>query len=112
MRKPTIWFLIRSDTNQLYKYSRWLEAGNFEFKKQKNCSIPVAKTKVLISWVFVFAYAKCWFSLDMAQMFLILGGRLLQCDKVSRGATLTNTAQPPQINGKYIISSPEPKAHR
>ena len=44
----------------------------------RDCTIRVAKTKALISFavtaklicVFVFAYAKCWFSHDAAQMFI------------------------------------------
>ena len=48
----------------------WLEAGNFGFRRKRNCSIGVAKTKALISFActaklicaFVFAYADCWFS--------------------------------------------------
>ena len=62
---------------ELYKHRRWLEDGNFGFKKKRNCTIRVAKTKALISFtvtkisftvttnlicVFVFAYANCWFS--------------------------------------------------
>ena len=53
----------------LYSHRRWLEAGNFRFKK-KNCTICASKTKALISCAvtaqlicgFVFAYADCWFS--------------------------------------------------
>ena len=60
------------------KHSRWLEAGNFGFRKQINCTIRVAKTKVLISFAvtaklicaFVFAYGKCWFSHDVAKFSL------------------------------------------
>ena len=60
----------------LHKHKRWLEAGNFAFRKWKNCTILVAKTKALISFavtaklicVFVFAYATCWFSHDVTQM--------------------------------------------
>ena len=33
---------------ELYKHRRLLEAGNFRFRKKRNCSIFVAKTKVLI----------------------------------------------------------------
>ena len=55
---------------ELYKQRRWLEAWNFGFKKKRDCTIRVAKTKALISCavtaqlicVFVFAYANCWFS--------------------------------------------------
>ena len=35
----------------------------------------VAKTKALIC-VFVFAYAKCWFSHDAAHLFLIYQGHM------------------------------------
>ena len=55
---------------ELYSHRRRLEAGNFEFRKERNCTIRVAKTKTLISFAvtaklicgFVFAYADCWFS--------------------------------------------------
>ena len=51
-----------------------LEAGNFGFRKKRNYTIHVAKTKALISFavtaklicVFVLAYADCWFSHDPA----------------------------------------------
>ena len=70
MRKPTMWFPKMSDTNwavQAHKMARgW----------KRNCTIRVAKTKVLISFAvtaklicaFVFAYAKCWFSHDVAHL--------------------------------------------
>ena len=56
-------------------------AGNFGSRKLGNYTIHVAKTKVLISFAvtvkpicaFVFAYAKCWFSHDMARMYFIVG---------------------------------------
>ena len=49
----------------LYNYRRWLEAGNFGFRKKRSLTISVAKTKALISFAvtaklicaFVFAYA-------------------------------------------------------
>ena len=61
---------------RLYSHRRWLEAGNFGFRKKRNCTIPVAKTKALISFAvtaklisaFVFAYADCWFSHAAAQI--------------------------------------------
>ena len=60
----------------LYSHTRWLEACNFGFRKQRDCTIHVAKTKVLISFAvaaklicaFVFAYAKSWFSHDTAHL--------------------------------------------
>ena len=55
---------------RLYSLRRWLEAWNFGFGKQRDCTIQVAKTKALISFtvtaklicVFVFKYAKIRFS--------------------------------------------------
>ena len=77
MRKPTMWYSNRSGQTQteLYKHRGGLEAENFVLRK-KNCTIPVAKTKVLISFAvtaklicaFVFAYAQCWFSHDAAHI--------------------------------------------
>ena len=61
----------------LYSHRRWLEACNFVFRKWRDCTIRVVKTKALISFavtaklicVFVFAYAKSRFSHDEAQIF-------------------------------------------
>ena len=68
--KPTMWFLNKSDTNQA------VQAGNFGFRKYRNCTIRVAKTKALISFAvtaklicaFVFADADCWFSHAVAHI--------------------------------------------
>ena len=51
---------------ELYKHKRWLQAGNFRFRKKSNCTIRVAKIKLLISFAvtvklicaFVLAFAK------------------------------------------------------
>ena len=67
----------------LCSYRRWLEDWNFGFRKKRDCSIRVAKTKALISFavtaklicVFVFAYAKSQFSHDAAH--------LIQVNKIS-----------------------------
>ena len=61
---------------KLYMHRRWLEAGNFGFRKERNCTIRIAKTKALISFAvtanlicaFGFAYEDCWFSHDAAQL--------------------------------------------
>ena len=58
------------------KHRRWLEAVNFGFRKQMNCTIRAAKTKALISCAvtaqlicaFVFAYAECLFPHDAAHI--------------------------------------------
>ena len=46
----------------LYSHRRWLEALNFGFRKRRNFTILVKKTKALISY----AKAKICFSHDMA----------------------------------------------
>ena len=59
-------------------HMRWLEAGNFGFRKNRDFTIYVAKTKALISCAvtvqlfcpFVFAYVKCRFSHDAAHIVL------------------------------------------
>ena len=72
VRKPVFGF---SDQVR-HSHRKWLEACNFGFRKKRNCTIRMAKTKELISFavtaklicVFVFAYAKSRFSHDAAQM--------------------------------------------
>ena len=62
----------------LHSHRRWLEARNFVFRKKRDFTICVAKTKALISFavtaklicVFVFAYAKNRFSHDGAHICL------------------------------------------
>ena len=61
----------RPDATQtgLHSHRSRLEARKFGFKKKRNCTICLAKTKALISFAviaklvcaFVFAYADCWF---------------------------------------------------
>ena len=78
MRKPTMWFRNGSDTNpaaQALKMARRLGILDLG-RKGIAIWIRVAKTKALISCAvtaklicsFVFAYAKCWFSHDAAQI--------------------------------------------
>ena len=61
MRKPTMWFLNRSDKNRAVQTQKMaIEAGNFGFRKKRNCTVWTVKTKALISFaVTVFAYADC-----------------------------------------------------
>ena len=76
MRKPTMCFPTRSDTNGLYKRRKWLVAGNFGLRKKRSSSICEVKTKALISFAvtaklicaFVFAQAKIRFAHDTAQL--------------------------------------------
>ena len=58
----------------LYRHERWLEAGNFGFRKKKDCTIHEEKMKMLISCsvtaqlicFFVFTY-KSRFPYDATQ---------------------------------------------
>ena len=78
MRKPTFWFPTWSDTNQAVQLQEMARGLKFRIKIVEGlyylCS---QKTKALISFavtkklicVFVFAYAKCWFSHDAAHRY-------------------------------------------
>ena len=76
MREKTNNLGFRPTQTGLYSHRRWLEAGNFGFRKMRNCTIHVAKTKALISFAvtaklicaFVFAQAFCWFSYAVAHI--------------------------------------------
>ena len=66
VRKPVFGGFRPSPTQiRLRRLRKWLEAWNFVFRKKRDYTILVAKTKALISFavtVFVFAYAKIRFS--------------------------------------------------
>ena len=77
MRKQTFWFLTLSDTNQAVQLQKMATGLKFQIKKVEELYyLYVAKTKALISFVvtaklmcvFVFAYAKRWFSHDAAHL--------------------------------------------
>ena len=80
MREKTNNFGFRPGLPQtgLYSHRSRLEARNFGFKKKKDCSVRVVKTKALISFAvtaqlirgFVLAYANCWFSHAVAHLSL------------------------------------------
>ena len=63
-----MWFTTRSDTNKAVQ-SQKMPIG-LNFKKNRDCTIRVAKTKALISFAVTaklicalgFAFADCWFS--------------------------------------------------
>ena len=74
MRKPV--FPPGPTQTGLYSRRRWLGACYFVFRKERDCTIRVAKTKALISFAvtvklicgFVFAYAKSQFSHTETQL--------------------------------------------
>ena len=49
MRKSVFWVSGSQTQTRLHSHRRWIEACNFGFEKLKDCTIFVAKTKVLIS---------------------------------------------------------------
>ena len=68
--KTTMWFLNRSDPNLPVQAQKRARSLKFRIRR------GIVETKALISFVvtvklicaFVFAYAKCWFSHEAAQM--------------------------------------------
>ena len=77
----------------LYSHRRWLEAWNFVYRKKRDCTIYVAKTKALISFAvtaklicaFVFAYAIVRFSNDTAQIYIDI-----HCTLIDKKSMLAN----------------------
>ena len=81
LRKLVFGFPTRSDTNLAVQQQK---AWNFGFRKKRDCTIRVAKTKALISFAvtaklicaFVYAYAKSRFSQDAAHGTQIIAGKI------------------------------------
>ena len=53
---------VREKTNNLgyqvrHKPGRWSEDGNFGFRKKRDCTIRIAKTKALISFAVMISFA-------------------------------------------------------
>ena len=80
-----MWFLNRSDTNRVVQAQMNARDDRLEIldleSRGINCTIRVAKTKTLISFAvtvaklicaFVFAYADCWFSHEVAHIEIFL----------------------------------------
>ena len=100
---------------ELYKDSRWLEAGNFGFRKCRNCTVHEPKTKALVSFTvsvklilaFVFAYAKCSF---LMMRLKYLSGRY---EHQQENRTSGSVDQPAKLQYLIrIIFSPETKSHK
>ena len=77
MRKPAFWFLTWSDTNQAVQLQKMARGLKFWVKKVEGLYYLCSENKALISFavtaklicVFVFAYAKRWFSYDAAHIY-------------------------------------------
>ena len=65
MRKPRIWFLKRSNTNQPAQSQKQARSSKF---KERGSTIRVAKTLIsftaIAQLICTFVYADCWFSHD------------------------------------------------
>ena len=78
MRKPTIWFMNRSDTNRAVQVQKMARYWKFWILKIKELYCPCSENKgtdqlrvtVKLICAFVFTYANCWFSDVAAHMFL------------------------------------------
>ena len=67
MRKPTFWFPTSSDTNQAVQLQKMARGLNFRIKKVEELFYLCSENKALVC-IFVFTYAKCWFSHDAAHI--------------------------------------------
>ena len=83
MRKPTFWFPTWSDTNQAVQLQKMARGLKFWIKKVKGLDCVCMENKgadqlraAKLICVFVFAYAKRWFSHDAAHLFLIYQGHI------------------------------------
>ena len=85
-----MWFPYGSDTNRAEQAQKMARGRKFWVRKYRNCAIPVAKTRALIIFTvtaklicaFVFAYAKCLFSHDVAHLYEFIIGK---CHRIKRG---------------------------
>ena len=76
MRKPTIWFLNSYDTNPVVQSQKVARGWKFWFEKVKELYYLCSENKGVISFTvttklicaFVFAYADCWFSHEVAHL--------------------------------------------
>ena len=70
MRKPTMWFSNRSDTNRAVQAQKIARCGKFWIYEEDDLYYPFSENKGADQLrgycVFVFAYANCWFSHNAA----------------------------------------------
>ena len=70
MRKPTIWFPNRSDTYRAVHAQKMARGWKFWIQKVEELYYQCSENKVTAKLIcaFVFAYAKCWVSHDVAHI--------------------------------------------
>ena len=77
LENRSLWFLTRTYTNQFEQSQKM--PGSFKFNKKRDCTIRIAKTKVMISCAdtaqlicaFVFTQAKSIFLMMLLLFFLV-----------------------------------------
>ena len=77
MRKPTMCFPNRSDTNRAVQAQKMARVWKFWIHVRRTGIVLFVKTKALISFAvtaklicfFVLAHSKCWFSHDVSYLF-------------------------------------------
>ena len=72
MRKPTFWFPTWSDTNQAVQLQKLARGLKFRIKKVEGLFYQCSENKGADQCVFIFAYAKRWFSHDAANYYVTL----------------------------------------
>ena len=79
MRKPTFWFSTRSDTNRAVQSQKTARGLKFRIKKVEGLYYLCSENKgadqlreAKLICIFVFAYAKCLFSHDASQLWLLM----------------------------------------
>ena len=72
MRKPTMWFWNRSNTNHAVQPQKTPTSRRLKFQidKKRDCTFRLAKTKALISFAVTAKHADSWFSHEAAQILL------------------------------------------
>ena len=98
MRKPTFWFPTLSDTNQAVQLQKMARGLKFQIQKVEGLHYLCNKTKALISFVvtaklicvFVFTYAKCWISHDVAHLLLLMQKLLYKYSRASSEKNLSS----------------------
>ena len=73
VRKPTIWILTRSDTNQAVQPLKMARGWKFGIWVEEKLYYPYSENKGADQFcVFVFAYAKRWFSQAVAHILFVM----------------------------------------
>ena len=73
IRKPTMWFLNKSDTNRAVQSQKQARSSKFWIYEKEEVYYPLAKTKALISFA-VTAKLICVFRFHICRLFVFSRG--------------------------------------